>query len=167
MATALNLASVTGKISIVSTVGTLLVNAYVLYVIIRNDVGASNKLKTKLLIFQLLTIPHMTAYLLYYFVLNDVLWFHIGGFMSSVIFYTINSLNLEILSLFKIVNEKISDKRILYAQIALVVVFVVCSIGLVLQIIWSYSVPHAVTLYVQYGVLAFSLITVGYDSNHD
>ncbi|KAJ3318177.1 hypothetical protein HDV06_000764 [Boothiomyces sp. JEL0866] len=153
MATVLNLASVTGEISIVATVGTLLVNAYVLYKIIRNDVGASNKLKTKLLIFQLLTIPHMTAYLIYYFFIQDVLWFHIGAFLSSI------------LSLFKIVNEKITDKRIVYAQIALVVVFIVCSIGLVLQIIWSYSVPPNVTLanaqtfYLTYVVYNFKKVT--------
>ncbi|KAJ3320309.1 hypothetical protein HDV06_005340 [Boothiomyces sp. JEL0866] len=165
MSTTLNADSDTGIASIALGVVAVMVNAYVIQKILSKNVIANAKLKYKLLFFQIVTILHLLLYCGFYFIFKDMIWFEIGTLFTAIILYTVNSLNLEILGLFKALDDRITEKKIWKARVGILILLIVCSGGLVVQMFYTEIPPFAALVsYAQLGMLVHILFTILYDS---
>ncbi|KAJ3258860.1 hypothetical protein HK103_003242 [Boothiomyces macroporosus] len=123
MSTSLYVITLDNTVDIVSVIVYIFGNALILYVLYRivADVKQKN-MSNRLYLMQAINFIQFLGYGLYGFALHPRIYFKVAALFSSMLSVCIGLLNIEILAIFKCLNEKITPKLILFMRTFFIVI---------------------------------------------
>ncbi|KAJ3273854.1 hypothetical protein HDV01_003832 [Terramyces sp. JEL0728] len=162
--TKLNYNSPTGYATTVFCGISILFSIFMLYKLFKGY--TANKTLTLFLITtQVVNIITKILSYTYYFVTPYFIIFNITAILETLLLFFINITNLEILAIFSILNENITQKKLwVYRILFLAVTLVICT-AIVMQMFYqALDVPPPLSKLIQYGILVLCAITAAYDN---
>ncbi|KAJ3323482.1 hypothetical protein HDV06_001759 [Boothiomyces sp. JEL0866] len=138
MSESLYVITLDNTVDIISVIVFIFGNVLILYVLYRimTDVKQQN-LSNRLYLMQAINFIQFLGYGLYGFILHPRIYFKIAALFSSMLSVCICLLNIEILAIFKCLNEKISPKLIFNMKICFILNDFTSLVHAVLMIIYD------------------------------